>query len=105
MPTEALRTPQFYLLWIMLCFNVTAGIGVLGVAKTMMTEIFGTTLPQIVDGRSPRTYVLMISVFNMLGRFFWASASDYLGRKPTYTIFFGAGSVLYLSIPCIGRRR
>ena len=47
---QALKTPQFYLLWIVLCFNVTAGIGVLGVAKTMMTEIFGTTLPGIVDG-------------------------------------------------------
>ena len=47
---QALRTPQFYLLWIMLCFNVTAGIAVLGVAKTMLTEIFGSALPEIVDG-------------------------------------------------------
>src|SRR5690606_18468889 len=84
---QALRTPQFYLLWIVLCFNVTAGIGVLGVAKTMMTEIFGTTLPAIVDGAFAATYVQMTSVFNMLGRFFWASVSDVLGRKTTYTIF------------------
>lgn len=96
---EAVRTPQFYLLWIMLCFNVTAGIGVLAVAKTMLTELFGTTLPEIVDSHFARTYVLLTSVFNMLGRFFWASASDYLGRKPTYTVFFAVGSVLYLSIP------
>ena len=96
---EALRTPQFYQLWIVLCFNVTAGIGVLAVAKTMMTEIFGTTLPGIVDLKFAATYVLMISLFNMLGRFAWASASDYLGRKLTYTIFFGAGIVLYCSIP------
>nr|NIV76424.1 MFS transporter [Gammaproteobacteria bacterium] len=61
---EALKTPQFYQLWIVLCFNVTAGIGVLGVAKTMMTEIFGTTLPTIVDGAFAATYVVMISVFN-----------------------------------------
>jgi len=96
---EALKTPQFYQLWIVLCFNVTAGIGVIAVAKTMMTEIFGTTLPGIVDLRFAATYVLMISLFNMIGRFAWASASDYLGRKLTYTLFFGAGIVLYCSIP------
>jgi MFS family permease len=96
---EAVRTPQFYLLWIILCFNVTAGIGVLGVAKTMMSEIFGTTLPKTVDAGYAATYVLMISIFNMAGRFFWASISDYIGRKVTYTLFFVAGIVLYLSIP------
>lgn len=95
----ALRTPQFYLLWIVLCFNVTAGIGVLGVAKTMMTEIFGTTLPQVVDSSFAATYVLMISVFNMLGRIAWSSASDALGRKNTYHIFFVLGALLYVSIP------
>ena len=96
---EALRTPQFYQLWIVLCFNVTAGIGVLAVAKTMMTEIFGTTLPGIVDLEFAATYVLMISLFNMIGRFAWASASDFLGRKRTYYIFFGCGILLYCSIP------
>ena len=101
---QALKTPQFYLLWVVLCFNVTAGIGVLGVAKTMMTEIFGTTLPGIVDGTFAATYVLMISVFNMGGRFFWASVSDYLGRKTTYTIFFVLGTLLYLSIPYTARQ-
>jgi MFS family permease len=96
---EAMKTPQFYLLWIVLCFNVTAGIGVLGVAKTMMSEIFGTTLPDTVDGEFAAAYVLMISVFNMAGRFFWATVSDFIGRKNTYTIFFVLGVVLYLSIP------
>ncbi|MCO6185271.1 OFA family MFS transporter [Rhizobium sp. L1K21] len=96
---QALKTPQFYLLWIVLCFNVTAGIGVIGVAKTMMTEIFGTTLPLIVNSAFAATYVLMISVFNMCGRFFWASISDYIGRKNTYHCFFVLGIVLYLSIP------
>ena len=96
---QALKTPQFYLVWIVLCFNVTAGIGVLGVAKTMMREIFGTTLPDTVDSSFAATYVLMTSVFNMVGRFFWASASDSIGRKTTYTIFFVLGIALYLSIP------
>jgi len=77
---QALKTPQFYFLWIVLCFNVTAGIGVIGVAKTMMNEIFGTTLPSVVNGAFAATYVLMISVFNMLGRIIWASASDYICR-------------------------
>ncbi|MCH8828928.1 MAG: OFA family MFS transporter [Planctomycetes bacterium] len=97
--SEAMKTRQFYLLWIVLCLNVTAGIGVLGVAKTMMTEIFSSTLPAIVDAGFAATYVLMISVFNMLGRFFWASVSDLIGRKLTYTLFFVLGIALYLSIP------
>ena len=96
---QALKTRQFYQLWIVLCFNVTAGIGVLGVAKTMMTEIFGTTLPHIVDGAFAATYVVMISIFNMIGRFIWASTSDYIGRRNTYWIFFALGILLYCSIP------
>lgn len=100
----ALRTPQFYLLWIVLCFNVTAGIGVLGVAKTIMTDLFGTALPQLVTSDFAKMYVVMISVFNLLGRFFWASASDYLGRKQTYAIFLVLGTALYASIPLIAQQ-
>jgi len=96
---EAMKTPQFYKLWIVLCMNVSAGIGVLGVASTMMSEIFGTTLPGIVDGAFAAIYVSMISVFNMLGRFIWASSSDYIGRKNTYWIFFALGILLYCSVP------
>ena len=101
---QALKTHQFYQLWIVLCFNVTAGIGVLSVAQTMMTEIFGTTLPSIVDAAFATMYVAMISVFNMLGRFIWASASDYIGRRNTYWVFFALGIVLYLSIPFTAQR-
>ena len=96
---QALKTPQFYQLWLVLCLNVTAGIGVLGVASTMMREIFGTTLPDIVDASFAATYVVMISAFNMMGRFIWASASDYIGRRNTYWIFFVLGIALYLSVP------
>ena len=96
---QAIKTPQFYFLWIVLCFNVSAGIGVLGVAKTMMGEIFGTTLPSIATAAFAGWYVIMISVFNMCGRFFWASMSDYIGRKNTYHCFFILGTLLYLSIP------
>jgi len=101
---EALKTRQFYQLWIVLCMNVSAGIGVLGVASTMMSEIFGTTLPGTVNGAFAATYVSMISVFNMLGRFIWASSSDYIGRKNTYWIFFALGIVLYCSVPFAATR-
>jgi len=101
---QALKTRQFYQLWVILCFNVTAGIGVLAVAKTMMSDIFGRTLPDIVDLNFAATYVLMISLFNMVGRFFWASSSDYLGRKTTYYIFFVLGIILYCSIPYTARQ-
>ena len=75
---QALKTRQFYQLWIVLCLNVTAVIGVLGVAGTMIAEIFHSALPEIVDGAFIAGYVVMIGVFNMTGRFLWASASDYL---------------------------
>ena len=101
---EALKTRQFYQLWIVLCMNVSAGIGVLGVASTMMSEIFGTTLPGTVNGAFAATYVSMIGVFNMVGRFIWASASDYIGRKNTYWIFFALGIVLYCSVPFAANR-
>jgi hypothetical protein len=67
----------------------------------MITEIFGSTLPHIVNAEFAATYVLMISLFNMLGRFAWASASDYLGRRLTYWIFFTFGIALYCSVPLI----
>lgn len=97
--SESHKTPQFYLLWLILCLNITAGIGIIGVAKTMATDIFGSTLPHIVTPGFAVSYVLMISVFNMAGRFFWASISDYLGRKNTFYCFFGLGTLLYLIIP------
>ena len=98
---QAIKTPQFYQLWIVLCFNVSAGIGVIGVAKTMMSEIFGsapsgTELASIVTATFAGTYVLMISVFNMCGRIIWASMSDFIGRKNTYHCFFVIGTLLYI---------
>jgi MFS family permease len=70
----------------------------------MMSEIFGSTLPSVVDGAFAATYVVMISVFNMIGRFFWASTSDFIGRRNTYWIFFALGIVLYCSIPFSAQR-
>ena len=93
------RIPQFYLLWILLCFSITAGIGILGVAKTMMMDTFGASMSSVVTPAFAASYVLMISVFNLGGRFFWASISDYVGRRRAFYMMTGLGALLYLSIP------
>jgi MFS family permease len=93
---RALRTPQFYLLWLVLCLNVTAGIGVIGQASLMIQDIFGVTAVAAAG------FVGLISLFNMGGRIFWASLSDFIGRKRTYAIFFIAGAVLYAFVPTWG---
>lgn len=95
---QAMKTPQFYLLWIVLCLNVTAGIGVLGQASVMIQETFKDT----VTVAAAAGFVGLLSIFNMGGRFFWSSASDYLGRKTTYAVFFLIGMLLYASIPYTG---
>ncbi|MGQ0636481.1 MAG: OFA family MFS transporter [Planctomycetaceae bacterium] len=100
---EAVRTPQFYLLWLILCLNVTAGIGMIGAAKTIVGDLFRSSLPQLVTDGFAATYVQMASVFNMGGRFAWASLSDRLGRKLTYAVFFLLGCGLYLAIPWCAR--
>jgi len=95
----AWRTPQFWLLWVVLCMNVTAGIGVLGQASPMIQEIFtGRVPPAAAAG-----FVGLISLFDMAGRFFWATASDYIGRRNTYMVFFLLGILLYSTIPTIGQ--
>jgi MFS family permease len=94
----AWRTPQFWLLWGVLCMNVSAGIGVIGQASPMIQEIFaGRVSPAVAAG-----FVGLISLFNMVGRIFWASTSDYIGRRNTYMIFFLLGIVLYSSVPTLG---
>src|SRR5690606_29771934 len=96
---EALKTPQFYLLWLALCLNVTAGIGVLGQASVMIQETFkGGVTPAAAAG-----FVGLMSLFNMGGRFFWSFASDYLGRKNTYYVFFILGIILYTLVPHTGQ--
>jgi MFS family permease len=90
---EAIRTPQFYLLWGILFINVTAGIGILAQASPMMQDMFKRT--PLEAG----AVVSLISLFNAGGRFLWASGSDYIGRRNTYTIFFVTQFFLFLLIP------
>jgi MFS family permease len=109
---KVFRIKQFWLLWGVLCMNVSAGIGVIGMSSPMLQEVFGGQLIGI-----SKTYVelnkaelasiatvaagftALLSLFNIGGRFFWASLSDKLGRKMTYIVFFVLGGLMYISVP------
>jgi MFS family permease len=95
---QALKTPQFWLIWWVLCLNVTAGIGVLGQASAMSQEMFKGQITAVAASG----LVGLFSLFNMGGRFAWSSISDYLGRKNTYFVFFALGTVLYALVPHSG---
>ncbi|HEU5468485.1 MAG TPA: OFA family MFS transporter [Steroidobacteraceae bacterium] len=112
---EAIRTPQFWLLWGVLCLNVSAGIGVIGMASPMLQEVFGgrligvpTTLAALTEGDRAKVATIaaafagLLSLFNIAGRIFWASLSDRIGRKATYMAFFLLGFALYVSAPLAG---
>jgi MFS family permease len=112
---NAHKTPQFWLIWAVLCLNVSAGIGVISMASPMFQEIFGGSLidhPEIgfsaLDAGQKTAIaaiaaglVGLISLFNIAGRFFWASLSDKIGRKMTYFAFFGLGIALYAVAPSL----
>jgi MFS family permease len=113
---EACRTRQFWLLWLVLLLNVSAGIGVIGMASPMLQEIFGGRLIgepvafESLDATQVQRvaavgawFTGLLSLFNILGRFFWSALSDRIGRKTTYGIFFLVGFVLYASVPAVGR--
>jgi MFS family permease len=95
--TKAIRTPQFWLLWIVLFCNVTAGIGILEQASPMIRDFFPTVTAAAAAG-----YVGLLSLCNMSGRFAWSSTSDVIGRKPMYMIYLGVGAVLYLLVASTG---
>jgi MFS family permease len=96
---NAIRTPQFWLLWVVLCFNVTAGIGILEKASPIYQDFFPT--PGAAAGAlaaAAAGYVALLSLANMLGRIGWSSLSDKIGRKNAYRMYLGVGAVLYLAI-------
>jgi len=110
---DAHKTPQFWLIWAVLCLNVSAGIGVIGMASPMLQEIFGGKLighpelgfsalsadQKVAIAAIAAGFAGLLSLFNIGGRFFWASLSDYIGRKNTYYCFFILGIILYASAP------
>jgi MFS family permease len=100
------------LIWVVLCMNVSAGIGVIGMASPMLQEVFGGSLIGVAKkfGELDKTqlaaiatvaagFTALLSLFNIGGRFFWASLSDKLGRKITYVVFFVLGALMYFSVP------
>jgi MFS family permease len=108
------KIPQFWLIWAVLCLNVSAGIGILGMASPLLQEVFAGRLIGInlaFNDLNPaqKTQIAaiaagftgLLSLFNIAGRFVWSSLSDYLGRKTTYTIFFVLGIILYATIPTL----
>jgi MFS family permease len=95
---QAWRTPQFWLLWVVLCFNVTAGIGILEQASPMIQEMFNGKVTAAAAGG----FVALLSLFNMGGRFIWSSLSDYTGRKAIYVVYLLLGAVLYCLIHFAG---
>lgn len=111
----AWKTPQFALVWLVLCLNVSAGIGILGMASPLLQEVFGgqligTTLSfkELSADQLKQVAAIaagftgLLSLFNIGGRFFWASFSDYIGRKYTYFVFFALGAALYGLVPNLG---
>jgi MFS family permease len=94
---NAIKTPQFWFLWIVLCFNVTAGIGILEKAAPMIGDFFRQT-PMPVTATAAAGFVALLSLSNMAGRFIWSSTSDIVGRKNIYRLYLGLGALLYLTI-------
>ena len=98
----AIRTPQFYLLWLVLFCNVTAGIGILEQASPMIQDFFREGGSSSVSAAAAGGFVGLLSIANMAGRFVWSSTSDVVGRKPTYLIYLGLGLALYLVLALVG---
>jgi MFS family permease len=101
---NAIKTPQFWLLWTVLLCNVTAGIGVLEQAGPMIQDFFrdADTNTSTVTATVAAGFVGILSLANMAGRFIWSSTSDFIGRKPTYIMYLGVGLVLYLLLATVG---
>ncbi|MER6736044.1 OFA family MFS transporter [Streptomyces puniciscabiei] len=98
---SAVRTPQFWLLWIVLCTNVTAGIGILEKAAPMITDFFADSSAP-VSASAAAGFVALLSAANMAGRIGWSSASDRIGRKNIYRCYLGVGALMYLLIAVFG---
>jgi MFS family permease len=99
---NAIKTPQFWLLWVVLFCNVTAGIGILEQASPMIQDFFRDGDASTVAVTAAAGFVGVLSLFNMAGRFVWSSTSDFIGRKPIYMVYLGVGLVLYVLLATVG---
>ena len=102
--SEAIRTPQFALLWLVLFCNVTAGIGILEQAAPMIQDFFRSGSGSSVNAAEAGGFVGILSLANMAGRFVWSSLSDVIGRRATYMIYLGIGLVLYVLLATVGQQ-
>ncbi|GHO71365.1 oxalate:formate antiporter [Ktedonobacter sp. SOSP1-52] len=92
---EALRLPRWYILWLMLALNVTAGVAVISVASP---------LAQKFPGVAPLRAALIVSVigiFNALGRFLWGWLSDGIGRPFTFLSLFVIQAIVFALMPSV----
>ncbi|GAA4329588.1 OFA family MFS transporter [Klenkia terrae] len=99
---NAIKTPQFWLLWIVLFCNVTAGIGILEQASPMVQDFFRDGDASLVTAAAAAGFVGLLSLFNMAGRFVWSSTSDVIGRKGIYMVYLGVGLLLYVALATVG---
>ncbi|WP_324291270.1 OFA family MFS transporter [Paractinoplanes pyxinae] len=99
---NAIRTRSFWLLWVVLFCNVTAGIGILEQASPMIQDFFRTDGVSSVSVAAAGGFVGVLSLFNMGGRFAWSTTSDLIGRKPIYMVYLGVGVILYLLLATVG---
>jgi MFS family permease len=99
---NAIKTRSFYLLWIVLFCNVTAGIGILEQASPMIQDFFRVDGESSVAVAAAAGFVGVLSLFNMAGRFAWSSTSDVIGRKPMYMVYLGGGMILYALLALVG---
>ncbi|WP_370879354.1 OFA family MFS transporter [Catenuloplanes indicus] len=99
---NAIKTPTFWLLWVVLFCNVTAGIGILEQASPMIQDFFRENGTSTVAVAAAGGFVGLLSLFNMGGRFIWSSTSDLIGRKPIYMLYLGLGMVLYATLAAFG---
>jgi hypothetical protein len=100
-----IRTRSFWLLWIVLFCNVTAGIGILEQASPMIQDFFRRAARRRVSVAAAAGFVGVLSLFNMAGRFAWSSTSDLIGRKPIYMLYLGGGMILYTLVATVGTAR
>lgn len=94
-----IKTPQFWFMWTTFGTLAASGMALLFVAKTMMSDIFATALPMVVTSSFAAAYVMSMSMANLGGRLFWASLSDYIGRKNVFITFFALNIPLFLATP------
>ena len=99
---SSIRTPQFWLLWVVLFCNVTAGIGILEQAAPMIQDFFRENGISTVTAAAAGGFVGLLSIANMAGRFVWSSTSDVIGRRPIYMLYLGVGMVAYLLLALFG---